>query len=54
MRDDKKVYRELSPEEQRIIDLVRELNYGELVVMVKEKQPVRVEIRRSISLKEKN
>ena len=52
MNEESGKYSKLSPEEQRIIDLVREMQYGEISVSVKEGRPVRVELKRSILLKE--
>lgn len=43
---------EISREERQIIDMIRELHYGELIIQVKNGQPVRVEMKKSISLKE--
>ena len=52
MSEEKKTYQNLNHEERRIIDLVRQLRYGELTVMIKDGKPLRVEVKESISLKE--
>ena len=52
MAETKRVETELTREERQIIELVRDIKYGELVVMVKEGVPTRAEIKKSISLKD--
>ena len=41
---------ELKPQELEIIKLMRELDYGQLVISVKNGKPVHAETRKSISL----
>ena len=50
MSEDKNDITELSREEQRIIQMMRELQYGELVVSMQHGVPIRAEIKRSILL----
>ena len=48
---DKIVVRELTEREDRLIDLLRELKYGEVQIFVQACEPVRVEvIKESIKL----
>lgn len=48
----KTVTAEISEQEWQVIQLIRELDYGELSIMVKGGEPCRVEeIRKSIQLK---
>ena len=44
------VQMELKSQEQQIIKLIRDLDYGQLVISVKNGKPVHVETRKSISL----
>lgn len=41
---------EISAQEQQILELMRELDYGQLVISVKRGKPVHVETRKSIAL----
>ena len=50
MSEDKNDITELSREEQRIIQMMRELQYGELIVSVQHGTPIRAELRQSILL----
>ena len=50
MPEDKDDITTLSREEQRIIQMIRELQYGELVVSMQHGVPIRAEIKRSILL----
>ena len=50
MSEDKNDITELSREEQRIIQMMRELQYGELVVSMQRGVPIRAEIKQSILL----
>ena len=52
MSEDKDDISALSGEEQRIIQMIRELQYGELIVSVQRGIPIRAEIRRSVLLSE--
>ena len=52
MAEDRKNTAELSSEERRIIELMRELQYGELVVSMQRGVPIRAEIKRSVLLNE--
>ena len=52
MAEDRKNTAELSSEERRIIELMRELQYGELVVSMQRGVPIRAEIKRSVLLSE--
>ena len=41
----------LTKAEKQLLELIRTLDYGEILVMIKDKKPIRVEeIRRSIQL----
>ena len=49
--DEKKFVVQLSLQEKRVIELLRELDYGELRVIVNASKPVRVEeIKKSVQL----
>ena len=51
METKKETSQKLTPQEEKIIDLVRSLDYGELRIVVNGKTPVRVEeIKKSIQL----
>ena len=50
MSEDKIDILALSSEEQRIIQMMRELQYGELIVSVQRGIPIRAEIKQSILL----
>ena len=50
MAEDKNKRAELSGEELKIISLIRGLQFGELVVVVKNGAPTRAEIRQSVLL----
>lgn len=52
MAEDRTNTAELSSEERRIIELMRELQYGELVVSMQRGVPIRAEIKRSVLLNE--
>ena len=52
MAEDRKNTAELSSEEKRIIELMRELQYGEVVVSMQRGVPIRAEIKRSVLLSE--
>jgi len=41
---------ELSKQEEKIIAAMRSLNYGELVVIMKEGKPIRCEVKESVIL----
>ena len=47
---EKNVHAELKAQEWQIIQLIRDLDYGQLVVSVKNGKPVHVESRKSITL----
>lgn len=48
---DKKTEMKLSPQEKKIIEIIRSTVYGRLKIMVQEGQPVRVEeVTKSIKL----
>ena len=47
---EKLVHVELKAQEWQIIQLIRDLDYGQLVVSVKNGKPVHVESRKSITL----
>ncbi len=41
----------LTEKEKRIIRILREINYGEIIIVVQDKQPVRIEeVKKSIKL----
>ena len=49
---EKLIQRELSEQEWQVLQHLRELQYGELLVVVKDGKPIRVEeIRKSIQIK---
>ena len=49
--DEKKFVVQLSLQEKRVIELLRELDYGELRVIVNASKPIRVEeIKKSVQL----
>ena len=50
MEKDKGLKEQLTEKEVQIIKLMRELDYGQLVVSVKNGNPVHVETRKSIAL----
>lgn len=51
MEEEKKVTVRITAREQQVLNLIRELNYGELRVLVRDGQPCRVEeIRKSIQI----
>ena len=50
MSEDKIDFLALSREEQRIIQMMRELQYGELIVSVQHGAPIRAEIKWSVLL----
>lgn len=43
----------LSEEESKIINLLRKIDFGKLVVTVKNKKPVFVEIQKTVQIQEK-
>jgi len=49
--DDKKITMQLSPQEKRVVELMRNLDYGELRIIVNASKPIRVEeIKKSFQL----
>lgn len=47
----KTVQRELSDREEKLIKIIRDIEYGEIKIIVQEKQPIRIEeLKRSIKL----
>ncbi len=49
--DDKKITMQLSPQEKRVVELMRTIDYGELRIIVNASKPIRVEeIKKSLQL----
>lgn len=49
--DDKKITMLLSPQEKRVVELMRTIDYGELRIIVNASKPIRVEeIKKSLQL----
>ena len=52
MEEKKIVSRQITSQEWQVVELIRRLDYGELVIFVKEGKPIRAEeVRKSIQIK---